>query len=265
MLCCNNRFRILFVLITPFLSMRGMQNTACDLMQKKYHNVDSYNAEMLNPLIAHLKLIAQEKKEEVPPFIAIAGCSAVGKSYLSLRLAGLLKKVGVETCILKGDDFLDPDWNDPQHFHPRLQHAVMHSIIQKIQTGQSTVRKPAWNQKGLPSKIEEDFTVQGMDLVLYEGEFTLCNQIPYDFSKYSALGIFIDAQDDNIIDWNWSRGRDIEGTTKEEFAAMVKPALQKYRAFVQSCPARATYLITKETDHRYAVAKSVEDLAHYTN
>lgn len=217
-----------------------------------------HNAQELKPIVDHAKLIVRQKASEVPPFIAITGCSAVGKSFLARELAELLKREGIRPAILKGDDFFNPDHFDPDHFHPRLEHLLMHSVIQSIKRGDKVVKKPMWNPEELrpPSKVEEHFSVDGVDIVLFEGEFGLCSDAPYDFSKYSQFGVFIDAKDEDLLEWKWQRKRSIEEKTKEEFVQNNISYLQSYRAYVQSARNTTLYLLLKDAEHRYTLQKN---------
>lgn len=234
------------MMLLPFFYAHSMENLA------------EHNAKELKQIVEHAKLIAQEKDGEVPQFIAIAGCSSVGKSYFAQELAKLIDKEGIKVAILKFDDFLNPDHFDPDHFHPRLEHLLAHSVIQKIKRGEKLVRKPAWNPKELrpPSKIEENFSVEGIDIILFEGEFSLCDDEPYDFRKYSKFGIFIDAEDESIMEWKWQRARDVHEKTKAEFVQKNIPYLQRYREFVHSSQNKALYLLLKDIMHHYTLRKN---------
>lgn len=239
--------------IKSFLCMTFLSFSFIHPMENADHN-----KQMLQPIVEHIKLIVHEKNDVGPNFVAIAGASAIGKSYFTKELAELLAQEGVKIHILKLDDFLNPDHFDSDHFHPHLEHNVAHSVIQKIKRGDKSVRKPAWNPKPFrpPSKIEEDFCVEDIDLILFEGEFTACSDIPYDFSKYAKFSIFIDAEDDDILTWNWNRKeRTIAEKTKDEFVKNNKPCLQKYRAYVQSSKNAAAYVVLKDVSHRYALQK----------
>lgn len=217
------------------------------------------NVEILKSIVEHAKLLVKENDAKCPAFIAIAGCSAVGKSYFAQELGELLNKEGVKTATLRLDDFLNPDYFDAEHFHPRLEYYLAHAVIQKIKNGEKLIRKPAWEKRKAPQrKIEEDFVVEGVSIILFEGEFTLCADAPYDFSKYSKFGIFIDAQDQDIIEWNWKRNRNISEKTMEEFAAKTKPCLESYRTYVQSSKDSALYRVLKDKSHHYTLQKCNE-------
>jgi uridine kinase len=214
-------------------------------------------AAFLRPILDHAKRVVREKEEKGLPFVAIAGPSSVGKSYFTVLLARLLKEEGVSVGILKGDDFLDPDHNDPDHFHPALVYAVAHTVIHKIKQGDKVVRKPAWSPRDVKPahKIEEDFVCEGLELILFEGEFTCNDDAPYDFRRYAEFGIFIDADHDDILQWNWDRREErpkVE-TTFAEFKKNNKPCLERYSEYVAGARDAAEYLIVKNSSHSYAL------------
>ncbi len=220
-------------------------------------DIKRQNAEALKPVIEQAKLLIKEKGTDgVPKILAIAGCSAVGKSFFSNELAELLRSEGIKVVILRADDFINPDQCDRERFHPRFDYAKAHSTVQRILDGEKTVRKPAWNpERKPPFIIEEDFSVQGINLILFEGEFTLCDDVPYDFRRYSEFGIFIDADGDDILGWDWIRPRRRVEKTKEEMMVNRKPYQERYRAYVRSSRDSAAYLLLKDRDHRYTLHK----------
>jgi uridine kinase len=239
---------IKFILYAIFLSFSCL-GVELDLQQK---NIDE-----IKPIIEHVKSIVKNNNIDLPPFIGITGSSGVGKSYFAKKLAKLLKKEGINVAILHFDDFLNPDHFDKDHSHPHLEHTVAHSIIQKIKSGQKNIRKPAWNRRELrpPAKTEENYCIDGISLILFEGEFVLCDDDPYNFRCYCEFGIFIDAQDDDILQWNWERDRQKQEKTKEEFIVNHKPKLQRYRNCIESCKNNAQYLLLKDVNHCYTLVK----------
>ncbi len=221
--------------------------------------IKQQNALELKPVIEHAKLLIKEKGNGgVPNMIAIAGCSAVGKSFFANELAELLEQEGIKVAILKGDNFLNPDQYDREHFHPWLDYKIAHATIQRILDGEKSVHMPAWIPEELrpPSKTEMDFSVQGIDLILFEGEFTLCDDEPYDFRRYSQFGIFIDADGDDILGWDWVRPRGRVEKTKEEMMVNRRPYQERYRTYVRSSRDTAAYLLLKDRDHRYTLQKN---------
>ena len=64
---------------------------------------------LINPILEQAKILVEkyrEDKNQPKPIIAIAGCSAVGKSFFTRRLAKLLQEERIKVKILKADDFL---------------------------------------------------------------------------------------------------------------------------------------------------------------
>ncbi len=234
---------------------------ACSHARAMYEDtpaeIEEFNERRLCSLIQRACQVAAKKDEAgAPNFIAIAGGSAVGKSYFADRMVRLLKKENVNAAVLHGDDFLDPDHNDPAHFHPHLNHALMHSVIQRIKGGQPVVTKPVWNPKELqpPLKGVEDFSVAEAEVVIFEGEFTMCRDKPYNFKQYSSFGVFVTADNQDIAEWNWERQRDVlEGETKDQFIARVVPSLERYDRYTMDALDKAEYTVIKGKDHRYTI------------
>ncbi len=211
------------------------------------------NIKVLQPVVKHAKSLVQKKKGNIPLVISVAGCSGVGKTHFAEELVELLKENGIKTALLHFDDFLDPDYKDPVEFHPRFRYQDAHDCMKAILKGEKAIIKPIWNKhkksKKSPSKIKETFSIEGIDLIVAEGEFTLCSEKPYDFKKYTAFGIFVDAQDEDIIDWDWTRGRSIPEKTKNRFTKTRRPQLRKFRQYIEPARSKANYLVIKNQDH----------------
>lgn len=77
--------------------------------------------------------------------------------------------------------------------------------------------------------------------------------MPYDFRKYLEFGVFIDASDEDIINWDWQRDRDdLQKTTnKEDFVKEKMKHLARYRDYLNDTPNLANYLIKKNKDHQF--------------
>jgi len=214
------------------------------------------NVQILRTLVEDAKRIFVQKKS-FPMLIGIAGCSAVGKSFFAEEFAELLRQKKLRTAILHCDDFLDPDYYDKDNFHPYFQHERAHAFLQRILSGELLVEKPRWNplDQRPPAKVMEYFSLIGVQSVLFEGEFATSDVEPYNFRKYVDLSVFVDAKDDHILRWNWSRAREVKEKTEAEFFANNRPYLQKYRAFVSASRA-ADYVVSKDANHRYTLKKS---------
>ncbi len=219
--------------------------------------IEEFNKNRLYSLIKRTCEVAEKKDEAgAPNFVAIAGGSAVGKSYLANQMVQLLKEKRVNAAVLHGDDFIDPDHNDPAQFHPRLNHALMHSVIQQIKGGQPVVSKPAWDLTDMrsPALIVENFSVAEVDVVLFEGEFTMCQDEPYNFKQYSSFGVFVTADNRDIAKWNWDRQRGIqEGETEDQFRSRVVSSLKQYDRYTMEALDKAEFTLIKDAEHRYTM------------
>lgn len=216
-------------------------------------------SQALEPIIqCALSLLQHKENNTIPSIVAIAGGTSVGKSYFAAEIATILRQAHNKRAkLLHCDDFLDPNHWDSDNFHPRLMHEVAHSVLQKIKAGETSIKKPTWKCiDGSWGKVEETFNVKKVDFIVAEGEFTLCKKAPYDFRKYADMGIFVDADDENLLQWNWARGRDVKnGQTQEEFFASTGGYLTRYRAFSQEANLKADFLVLKNSDHTYKIAE----------
>ncbi len=219
---------------------------------------DNTDERALAPIVQDAQILRHKASPRVPIVIALAGNSAVGKSYCADQLAALLGECGVTVSVLRHDDFLDPDSEFVGGFHPRLHHEAIHRVMQAIKLGDRVVEKLAWNpmEKRPPSKTTEEFVIEGVNLIVIEGEYALCAEEPYDFRQYADLTVFIDADDDDILDWNWKRGRrDTQNTTEELFKELNRRNLKQTRKNIDRVSQGASYVIHKGSDHRYTVIK----------
>ena len=178
---------------------------------------------LVEPIIKRIKALAnkRDKSADIPFIVAIAGISEGGKSHFAERLSELLEEENIRTIILHLDDFMEKELIQGATYHPHLDYKKAHEVIRKILRGATRIRKRTWvNEEGQePYKIEEEMCLENVDLVLFEGEFTLCDasSYDYDFVKYSSLGIFMDASDEDILRWNWDRKRAIKAATMQRF------------------------------------------------
>src|SRR5208283_1374178 len=90
-------------------------------------NISESDLNHIINMIANLRVI-----NNVPNFVAITGCPAVGKNYFAEQLKEILNKKGIRTEILKCDDFLDPNYYDEECFHPHFNYDLAHSTVQQI-------------------------------------------------------------------------------------------------------------------------------------
>ena len=96
------------------------------LAEKSLHNIQQILATRIRSLIP----IARTSKGV--PIVAIAGCSAVGKSYFSYKLCDVLKKVDINATVLHLDDFMQPGGVERPLLHPNLQ--IPRTIVHRFST-----------------------------------------------------------------------------------------------------------------------------------
>lgn len=139
-------------------------------------------------------------------------------------------------AILHFDDFLDPEpFEDAKEdIHPHFDYRSAHIFLKKIADGEQIIEKLTWDLTGpKPVKVKENYDLRSIELLIFEGEFTLCDETTYDFVKLSNVRIAIDAADKDIIDWDWRRARDLETTVFAEFAESRTKFLSKYRRLLE--------------------------------
>lgn len=217
------------------------------------------NRLQLIPIITDIKKLATAKKTDPPIFIAISGCSCVGKTFFADRLAQLLEQEKITVAILHLDDFFNPLVVDPLAFNPYLEHQLIHTTIQQIQAGVPVIEKPIWPEWGKKQKEKttELFNVSGIDIILFEGVYASCTNPPYDFAKYAAFSIFIDANDEDIIRWRWIRSHGYAAIMSAADFLKEQEEITRHRAFIQSLRDTILYRIFKDKKHRYRVEKNL--------
>jgi uridine kinase len=216
-------------------------------------------AERIIPFVEHYR----SGHTVTRPVIAIAGCSGVGKSHFANQLLTNLQKIGINAKILRFDDFIDPEPFEgaKEDIHPHFDYRSAHTFFKKIADGEQIIEKLTWDLTGpKPVKVKENYDLRSVELLIFEGEFTLCDETTYDFVKLSNVRIAIDAEDKDIINWDWRRARDLETTVFAEFAESRAKSLSKYRRLLEPLIKQyADFLVTKEEDHHYILKCLTED------
>lgn len=214
------------------------------------------NKDNLRPLVHECLELAkahQYNPQSPLPIVAIAGCSAVGKTYFSNYLVQLLKDEHVAAAILHLDDFMQME--NAETFltiQPRFDYMLAHAKIKEILAGNLRITKPTWSEDA-SSKFDEVLELKDVNLLIFEGEYTLSDAQTYDFLKYSSLRIFMQARDEDMLEWNWKRGRATQGQTKEEFFVNMAKAMQHYHTYIEPTQQHARYIIFHNAEHQYSL------------
>jgi len=188
------------------------------------------------------------------PVIAIAGCAGVGKTSFSNHLLDYFEKNGVKAKVLRLDDFMDPNPTDEviAEIHKCFEWKRLHRFLNKMLEGESVVEKPAWDFSGdKPFKVTENYSLEDVELLIFEGEFSFCDERTYDLLKYTDVRIILDAKDKDIILWYWERGLHLETTDFDEFTKSMTEFLSKYRKFLKDMYPYADFKFMKNSNHNF--------------
>lgn len=214
-------------------------------------------ADLIAPIVEKAKSLACQhanNKNSTIPIIAIAGCSAVGKSTFARKLSEVLNEGEIKATIFKQDDFLQPTHVENTTLHPYFDYHRLHNVLRQVIDGQEYVEKPVWNKNG-PKPVKEEIMASfcDIDLIIFEGIYTLWGADTYDFSKYSAFKIFIDAPLDVISVWNWERElqRGERARSKEKFDSDIAWDMEDYRNVILPAKKVADVVIEKDANHSY--------------
>lgn len=207
--------------------------------------------ERILPLVEHYRT----GRMIIRPVVAIAGCSGVGKSHFAHQLLVDLQKKGINAKILHFDDFIDPGPFEGarEDIHPNFDHRTAHAFLKKVADDEPIIEKLTWDLTGpKPVKVKENYDLRSVELLIFEGEFTLCDETTYDFVNLSNVRIAVDAADKDIINWDWKRARDLETSDFAAFAELRTKSLSKYRRLAEPLIKQyADFILTKEKNHRY--------------
>ncbi|OJU82452.1 MAG: hypothetical protein BGO10_09915 [Chlamydia sp. 32-24] len=195
------------------------------------------------------------------PIVAIGGCPGVGKTYFTKMLATLLQQRKINCYILALDHFNLPlqerkkigtEW-DIRHFRSD----ELHHVLQLIKQNKIFFQKPICNQ--LTGEIkEETVDLSQIDVILFDGLYTLCTHNPIHFFSYADIGIFIDANEKDIYQWKWEREqKKSQPRNGDEFAKHMEAILTDYKKNIAYTKKSAHFIITKDSSHQYLIEEHV--------
>lgn len=218
--------------------------------------------ESLTVLVEYLKDIAEHHEQnpsKAVPIAAIGGCPGVGKTYLTKSLLSALQEKGVRCIALPLDHFnLSPterkkigtEW-DIRHF----KSSELHSCLAAIFSGEKLLEKPTCNQLTGEMGIEIlDLTT--IDLILFDGLYALCTDVPLNFFDYCLMGIFLEADEADIYNWKWEREqKKTQRRTWEQFVKHMEALLQEYHQNIEYSKKNAVFTIRKDSQHHYELIR----------
>ncbi len=214
--------------------------------------------ESLTPLLEYLIEVAEHHKKDPSqpvPIVAIAGCPGVGKTYFTTALARKLREHNVQCRELFLDHFIlsheerkkiGTVW-DTRH----LKVSELHAFLAEVASGKKQIEKPTRDQRTETTDVEL-FDLNGTDLLLFDGHYTVCSDSPLNFFSYCIEGIFLEANESDIRKWRWERDQQREQPrTTEQFEEHMEAAIQEYHRVIKSSKNNAAFIIQKDGLHNY--------------
>lgn len=215
---------------------------------------------VIKPLLMQAQQLAfehiQDRSKPIP-VLAVAGCSAVGKSYFARLVASALRERGVSVFVLHQDDYLNLDQTFSGYkIHPNLDHDSLHDFFSCNRSGLKKMTKPCRVDKNHMKRKELSF--ERIDLIIFEGIYALTGPETYNFAQYATLGVFLDAQTTNIVKWHALRNKKRpffarHGTS--EIAQHATCLLYEYTRYILPSKKNAQFIVYKDdlNSYRFAV------------
>jgi len=228
------------------------------------NDIDDSNAIILAPIIERAKKLADEHKQNRSnpiPIIAVAGSKGSGKSYCAHHLYQILLDGGCNVFLLKQNGFIPFKEIDSQGLavEPRMRWHELTDVLKKITAGTHKIDIPFRDKSSRPFTIgheTSDFT--DIDLVIFDGTFSLTDVTTYNFFSYATFGVFIKTSDENLQTWRWQRHtkKPLQAQkTKEQFDRDWMHDMEIYRKYVLPTEQNATFIISKDAEHRYTLVE----------
>jgi|GEM_PF-5529513 len=189
------------------------------------------------------------------PIIAIAGCPGVGKSTFATLLSEELAQKNIQSFILGFDNF-----GKTQEEKKRLRNELdlmrinwdcLHSILEEIRLGKKEIKIPKVNQL-TKERTEEILNLDEIDIILFEGVYTLSNDDPINLKPYADLGIYMETTTENIYQWKWEREKKKTiSRTLEQFENHMTLIFEDFVRFVYPTKQNADWVIFANDQHEF--------------
>lgn len=196
-----------------------------------------------------------QDRSKAIPIIAIAGCSAVGKSHFASIIAHELRARGTNIFVLHQDDFLNEDRIFAGYkIHPNLDHDALNTFLLQNSKGIKKIHTPCMIKKGrLKNKI---LNFEHIDLIIFEGIYALTGPETYNFAQYATLGIFLDASTSNIVKWHAERNKKrpfFKRFSASDIRQHATCLLYEYTQFIAPSKKNAQIIVYKDTINSYRI------------
>jgi uridine kinase len=214
------------------------------------------NASLINAIVVPAQQLAFEHMQHraMPiPVLAIAGCSAVGKTFFSQMIAHELRHRGVNVLLFHQDDFLNKERTYAGFkIHPNLDHEAMHLFLSRNQAGEKVIGKPCLVKSDrLKYKL---LNLEKIDLIIFEGIYALTGPETYDFVRYSTMRVFLDSSTHNIVAWHAARNKKrsfFKRLGSSEIRQHAECLLYEYAMFINPSKKNADVIVYKDAINSY--------------
>ena len=195
------------------------------------------------------------------PIIAIAGCPGVGKSTFAAMLSQELSQKSIQCAIINFDDFgktIEEKKSLKSELDiMRIRWDDLHRVLQEIKQGQRQVNIQKINQL-TKERSSEILNLQGIDLILFEGMYTLSNDSPMNLRSYADLGIYMETTVENICQWKWEREKKkTVSRSLEQFENHMTLIFEDFVRFVYPTKQYADWVIYADNQHEFSVNNSL--------
>ena len=216
------------------------------------------------PIVRDVITLVNERKnnpDQPIPIISIAGCFAVGKSFFTSKLTRVLQQYGIKAQIIREDNFLHfSPVAGANPIHPYLDANRIRTVLSGIGMGVLKVNQPYMHLSKNGYRIKyEDVDYQAVDVILFEGVYSLCGQNSFNFRKFCIFGIFLETSDDNIYAWDWDRNQEKPKTvrkSRKRFKKSFKGCMQNYKQYILPYRSEAKYIVYKHEKNAYTVGRA---------
>ena len=211
---------------------------------------------IIEPILAQARQLSgayiQDRSQAIP-VVALAGCSAVGKSYFTRLMAKALRECGFNVFVLHQDDYLNTNRTFAGFkIHPNLDHESLHYFLSQNQAGIKKITKPCIVDKKYLKNKELDLT--RVDLIIFEGIYALTGPDTYDFVQYCSMGVFLDATTSHIVKWHALRNKKRSFFQRHGDSDIKQHAtclLYEYTRFILPSKKNAQFVVYKDDLNEY--------------
>lgn len=217
----------------------------------------SINGVVPDAIIENIEYILNSDRKI--PIVAIGGCPGVGKSTLATILLQELSEKSIRSIILSFDAFgkTQEEKNGLRNELDimRIRWDDLYSVLEEIRVGNKKIKIPKINQL-TKERTEEILNLEEIDLIIFEGMYTLSNTDFIRLRPYADLGIYMETTAENICLWKFER--EMKKTTPrtiEQFEAHMVLIFEDFIRFVYPTRQNADWVVFANNQHELTVIK----------